>query len=270
MRAAGTDFSVGRLRDAMHAEFDFLLSAMQRRDGTGTMAAPPDPVSALTMVEALIDTASSASIEQRSESVSITLKEVTAVMRELDLGFGAKATDGLSSVRFELGMDGLDVPDVGLGPAAGLIPTKVALRPTLSGMPSAALLALLRVLKAGQVPAPEQIEALFARGPITAGLEAATVEVAGASFSGQGLLEIASLDSSSGSAQVTATGYDLLQQQVAAAPSMSAAGLGLIFLKGIGRAEDERMVWDVVYRDGHVLVNGTDMSAMAAPPRARQ
>ena len=40
------------------------------------------------------------------------------------------------------------------------------------------------------------------------------------------------------------------------------ASAPLIFLKGIGRQTGDSTVWDVIYRDGKLSVNGTDMSQM--------
>ena len=41
----------------------------------------------------------------------------------------------------------------------------------------------------------------------------------------------------------------------------------LAFAKGIARTAGERLVWDLTYRDGRMLVNDVDLSAMAGGGR---
>jgi hypothetical protein len=61
---------------------------------------------------------------------------------------------------------------------------------------------------------------------------------------------------------VTATNFDDLIQRVNRSPELAGALPVFVFAKGIGRIVENRLVWDITYRDGKLLVNGTDLSSM--------
>ena len=116
-------------------------------------------------------------------------------------------------------------------------------------------------------PTPADIAALFSHGGVTGGLDSMTVEVGGATFTGQGSLVATapSAQAVTGTAQVTATNYDDLMQKVSAIPGMGQQALPvMVFIKGIGRTVDNKLVWDATYKDGKVLINNVDLTAMAA------
>ena len=66
-------------------------------------------------------------------------------------------------------------------------------------------------------------------------------------------------------AHVTATGLDTLIRRANTTPELQQAAPVLIFLKGIGLQDGDRVVWDVSYAGKTLLVNGTDMSQMMPP-----
>ena len=55
--------------------------------------------------------------------------------------------------------------------------------------------------------------------------------------------------------------------RVKAVPEFRGAVPALAFAKGIARTAGERLVWDLTYRDGRMLVNDVDLSAMAGGGR---
>ncbi len=162
----------------------------------------------------------------------------------------------------DIGAEGLALPDLPLGPMAQLIPTRLAIRPAVSGVPIAALQKLIQDSDNGATPPPADIDALFSRGGLTVGLDSFSVDLAGAGISGMGKLVFASTQQFTGTAQLAASNFDLLQQQIAAQPELAQAAPVFIFLKGIGRTVDNRVVWDVSYRDGRLVVNNQDLTAM--------
>jgi hypothetical protein len=83
-----------------------------------------------------------------------------------------------------------------------------------------------------------------------------------ATLTGSGALAITDPATYSGQAQLRATGFDALMQKVSATPELQQAGPVLIFLKGIGKQDGDALVWNVVYQDQKLLVNGTDLSSM--------
>ncbi len=241
--------------------------AMAPNQGTDPKPDAPDPAQmAATMLEAVADLASGASFDETVQDMSVDMGGMAGTLHALQIGFGVKGVGGLLQARLDLGAERLTLPELGLGSMVQLIPSKISLRPTLSGVPADALMALAKNSSEGDEPTPDLIMALFAKGPIIAGLESMSVAVGGAEFSGLGKLSIASPQDISGTAQVTATNLDLLQQRIAAEPSLAQAGPVIIFLKGIGRSVGSQMVWDISYKGGKVLVNNQDLSALAGGP----
>jgi hypothetical protein len=230
-------------------------------------AAKPSPAEAAAVIlEALDDLASGAALDETIQDLNVTSAGMTGSLHAMQIGFGVKGVDGLLQAHLDLGAAGLTLPDLGLGSMTDLIPTKISLRPTVSGVPGEALLALLKASNAGEDPTPDSVMALFAKGPIIAGLDSVTIDVAGAEFTGLGKLTVASPQDLSGTAQITATNLDLLQQRIAAEPPLAQAVPVIIFLKGIGRTVGNQMIWDITYRGGRVLVNNQDLSALTGGP----
>ena len=228
-------------------------------------AAPPPPEAVATLIEAFADLATGASMDQTAQDVTVSFGGLSGSLRAAQFGFGVKGVGGLLQAKMDLGAENLTLPELGLGDMVQLIPTKIALHPTVSNVPADALQAMLKSSREGDDPT-DGIMALFEKGPIVAGMESMTVALAGAEFTGQGKLTIASPQEFSGTAQITATNLDLLQQRIAAQPSLAQAGPVIILLKGMGRASGNQMVWDVVYQGGRVLVNNQDLNAMLAGP----
>jgi hypothetical protein len=115
-------------------------------------------------------------------------------------------------------------------------------------------------------PYPADIAALFSHGGITGGIDSMAVDVAGAKFTGSGQVVATgpTPDAVSGTATVTAENYDALMQKVMAMPALAQQAVPvMVFIKGIGRNVDNRLVWDISYKDNKVLINNVDLTAMA-------
>ena len=194
-------------------------------------------------------------------------------MRQAQIGFQTRTDQGILQAQMSLGMEGLTLPDLPLGDMADPDPDQGDLAARrCPGSPSPTWSSSPTTSQNGQEPPDADIAALFSHGGVSVGLDSFGIDVGGSSITGMGKLLIASPDDFSGTAQITATNLDLLQQRVAASPELAQAGPVFIFLKGIGRTVQNRMVWDVTFRDGRLLVNNQDLSAMLgmAPPRRRQ
>ena len=95
------------------------------------------------------------------------------------------------------------------------------------------------------------------------GLEAVSIALAGAVFEGEGAVTYTSATDFNGTMRITATGYDDMVQKVSAIPAISGQAVpALVFVKGIGKSDGSKIVWDIVYKDGKALVNSVDMSSM--------
>ena len=184
------------------------------------------------------------------------------------MGFDATTPDGMLNARMTLGMEGLDLSELPLGPYAALVPRRLLLRPTVSGVATADL---MRLAQAASVPGakPErELAALFGRGGVTAGLESFALDIGRTAFTGMATLRAPTPDDSTAEGQVSATGFDALIETVKAIPDLASALPALVFAKGIGRDAGDRLVWDITYRHGQVVVNGVDLAAMAGGQKA--
>jgi len=103
---------------------------------------------------------------------------------------------------------------------------------------------------------------LLNRGTVGAGLDSFSFDSGGAVFTGMGKVAFLDAQSMDGQAQVTATNFDALMQRLNGMPDVADALPVLLFVKGIGRTVENRIVWDITYRGNKLLVNGTDLSAM--------
>lgn len=262
---------IGRAR--MNATFDNvsrerfvqLLQTLPKLGAKSSNKASPDtpaPLTPAALLELVTDLATGMTIDEAFDDLSFGAQGMDASLKATKLGLAAKSTDGLLQAMLDLGAEGLTLPDLGLGAMADLIPTKISLRPTVSGIPTEAAIRMINASRDGNAPDASAMAALFARGGITAGLDSLTVELAGSTFTGNGKMLFTSPTEYAGTAQVTATNLDALQQRLAADPTTAQAGPVIIFLKGVGRTVDNKMVWDIVYRDRHLLVNNQDLAAL--------
>ena len=251
-----------------------LSGTVMANASSGSPPAPGsiDPKLVRDLLRTLGDLATGFSVEESFDKLALSYGDFGGTLNSAQLGFGAKTERGILQARMDLGMEGLALPDLPLGEMAVLIPTKVALRPALTGIAMADLMRLLDATADGKDPSQADIAALFSRGGISAGLESFTVDVAGSSIGGMGKLVFTSPQVFAGTAQITATNFDLLQQRVSAMPALAQQAMPVfIFLKGIGRATNNQMVWDVSYKDNRLLINNQDLTAlMGGPPPPQQ
>ncbi len=233
-----------------------------------TKMAPMPREDLLTLVSAFAGLMKSGSMQQQFDDISVTTSGLTGSLKRLAIGLSSEADGEKLRARIPMAAEGLTLPDLDLGAMGKLIPTRLVLTPNVSGVPSAPLMAMVQKSIENQGPTDADIEALFASGPLNAGIDDFALDVAGSSFAGHVGMLISSPAVFSGTGQITADNIDRLQQTIAANPENANFVPVIIFLKGIGRAEQGRLVWDIAYRDGQLLVNGQDMAALTGPPAA--
>ena len=233
-----------------------------------TGGSPIDSQALGALIQSLQDFASELTLDQTIDGIAVHYGTYGGAASQLRIGIGAKSDNGLMQAHMDLGLDGIALPDLQLGEMASMLPKRIALRPVLSGVPTQPLIQLLaNARNPNDADRPSEFAALFSREGVSAGLESFAVDIGGASFAGMGSVRMASPQQMSGQAQVTATDFDALLQRANGIPEMAGALPLLVFAKGIGRAVDNRVVWDITFRDNRLLVNGTDLSAMAAGGR---
>lgn len=234
--------------------------------GTKTPSAAPalDMRSLRPLLQAMADFASEFTLDETVDNLAVSYGSYGGTAAQFSFGMGAKSNDGMLQGHMDIGVDGLALPDLPLGAMADLLPKRIALRPVVSGVATEDLLALANAAAEARDgnPPPGAWAGLFSRGGVNAGLESFLLDVGGATFTGMGTMTIPSPNQVAGTAQVTATRFDALVAKANAIPEMAGVMPLFTFAKGLGRTVDTRLVWDVTYKGGKVLVNGTDLSAM--------
>lgn len=226
--------------------------------------APPNPEAVRVLVQAMQGLASGVTMVEVLDDLTVAGTGFNFASTQLRLGMDAKADGGFMAGSMDIGLDGLALPGMGLDTFADLLPQRIALRPIVSNVPTQELLQLLQTSMEkpdGGTP-PAQVAALFSHGALKTGLESFAVDIGGASFAGKASVEVSSPNQASGTAQVTATNVDALLAKVQANPALAQAIPAIVFAKGIGRTEGGRMVWDMSFDKGKLLVNGVDLTKM--------
>ncbi len=231
---------------------------------------PAKPKAAPELVRAILGTlqdfASDFSLDETLDGFIVKSSGQTVAMDQMRLGLDAKSDAGLLRAGMTLAVDGIGLPELPLGDMAALLPRRVAVHPVVGGVAVSDLMRVAASAGENRDPSPDDIAALFSHGGVTGGLQSLELQVGGAVITGNASLLATgpSADQVSGTAQLSAENYDALVQKVAAIPALAQQAMPvLVFIKGIGRAVENKLVWDVSYRAGKLMVNTMDLSAMA-------
>ncbi len=226
--------------------------------------APPNPEAVRLLIQAMQGLASGMTMVEVLDDFTVAGTGFNFASTQLRLAMDAKADGGFMAGSMDIGLDGLALPGMGLDTFADLLPRHVALRPIVSNVPTQELLQLLQssMEKPDGGPPPALVAALFSHGALKTGLESFAVDIGGASFAGKASVDVPSPKQASGTAQVTATNVDALLAKVQANPALAQAIPAIVFAKGIGRTEGGKMVWDMSFDSGKLLVNGVDLMKM--------
>jgi hypothetical protein len=243
-----------------------ILQALVSAAGAGKPAGTPPklgPEVTRSMLDALQDFASDFSLDETIDGMAVHAQDNNLLLDQMKLGIDAKSDRGMLRAGMDLGLEGLSLPGLPLGGLEALIPRRVALRPVVSGLSVADLSKMAKSSSEGGAPS---------QADISAGLESLVIELGGAIITGQGKALMTSPDQFSGDAQIVAENFDMLMQKINGIPAAAQAGPVLIMAKGIGKSVGNKVIWDISYHDGKILVNNVDLAAMAgggAPPPNR-
>ena len=244
----------------------FLVAAP--RPGAAPAASPMvDPQLLRTILQSLHDLASEFAMSQTFDGVALRSGTHGGAASQFRIGLKARSDGGLLQTSMDLGLDGLVLSDPALGAMADLLPTKIALRPVLTGVSTEEALRWLDAMSDAKKDArPPGFATLFRRGGVSAGLESFTVDAGGASFAGTGKLTTVPGGDLTGQAQITASNFDDLIAHVNTVPELAGVLPALIFAKGVSQTVEGHLVWNLAYRNSKLLINGTDLSAMTGHP----
>ena len=172
----------------------------------------------------------------------------------------------LADWRLAIGLDGLSSTK-DLRP---WLPQRVTLTPVMSRLPAGELWHLLDTILANPDAAPAAGRLalpLLVRAGSGFGIEDVLVDFGDATVSGYGDVNLvddkAGADAVAGGAEVTATGFGALAKRILASPAKPQVKAAVLFLKGLGERQGDRTLWHVSLVHGRILVNGTDLSALA-------
>lgn len=235
----------------------------------GTPPAPPaiSPEVAATMIHALQDFAGAMSLDEEADGVAVTAMGVPVAMERAVLSINGKSVDGILQAGMTISAIGLAIQGVLPPDMAGLVPTEVTVRPVVTGIGVPEAARMLTAASEKKNPNPADIQAMFSHGGITVGVESMTVAVAGATFGGHGAVVFTSPEAYTGTAHITATGFDNLMQKVVAIPAFQQQAMPVFALvKGMGKTVGNELVWDVAYANGAATVNGMAIPGLGGPP----
>jgi hypothetical protein len=190
---------------------------------------------------------------------------VDAAFRKLAIGLGLSAPAGRLRLQTHFAFDSFESASLPPGKLREYLPRHIAFSPRIGGLPAQAVMSLLRVaLKSnGQDPQlEEQANALLENGPLAVGMDDFTADFGPATLAAGGEMRVTGPSRVAGEAHIAVRGLDRLLRDVTADPDLQQAAPVLIFLKGIGQQDGPETVWNLAYSDGHLIVNGTDMTQM--------
>lgn len=220
----------------------------------------------LTKAHALL---TGSKVDESIEGVKFDFSGTAGSLDKLQISFGADAPQDMLSADMGFSMDGLKVD--GLPPNfAAYIPTHIGIHPTVSNISIKALTKLgmdataPHPANSKSTPPSPDFMALFGPGGINVGFDRMAVEVVGTTVTGTGKFTATAPTNVTGQAEFTAKGLDGLITKLQADPMLAQGVPVVIFLKGIARTTADQAVWQVTVNNAKVLVNGVDLSAMAA------
>ena len=195
-----------------------------------------------------------------------------ATLRAMQMGFGGDAAGGLLHVWTDIALNGL-AADAMPPQFVRYVPSRIAFRPALSGLPVDGVMALLQ--EAAKEGADEdrlkaQSMALLGGKDVSLGLELLQIEMDPLRIDGAGTIKLLPNGKPGMMARLTATGLDAMMAEASKDPALAQIMPFVVMARGLGRAEADRLVWDIAVTEAGTLVNGMDVAAMGGPPPAQR
>jgi hypothetical protein len=173
------------------------------------------------------------------------------------------------NTRFGVAVDRIAVPAMAAETGA-LIPHHVDLKTVLAGVPVARVMALLRAATADHadpVLLQDQARALLDDPDARVAIEELSFDAGPLSVTGSAKLLPRANGQFGGDIHIAAHGVDALLAQMQSQPKLQQA-LPIIFMaKGMGRAQGDGLVWDIVLGDGPLTINGMPFGQPAGKTR---
>lgn len=225
-----------------------------------------------TLIQSLRDFADRMEGEETFDDITVEVPGTgTVALEQARFGFGAEAPGGKLHAWMDMALDAPSSPELPPSLAKYMF-TRLALRPAVSGVSTDRLIQLLLDSTrdgADSAKLEADAAALFTEGGATIGLDALSIELADLRIEGSGRLRMLVPGQASVEGRLSALGLDAMMQQAGKDPELQMVMPFLAIIRGLGRAEGERMVWDLALTRDQAMVNGVDVMRMfdqPAPP----
>lgn len=227
---------------------------------------------ARTLIEAFRDMANRMEAEETVDDFTMMIPVVGQIaLGQLQFGMGAEAPDGRLRAWMDMSLHGLQADAIPPN-LRDFIPSRVAMRPVISGVQTERIFnLLLRTLEENPDMAALEAEtlALLASTDTVIGLESMAVDLHAARLSGNGRLRLFGKDKAGIEARLTMTGFDALMADMNKNPDLKVTTPFLVMARGLARQEGDKLTWDLAISDSQALVNGVDVMAMQPPAESK-
>lgn len=208
------------------------------------------------VIETFVGLAEAGHVDESFEDMRVRSGDSDVTIGRAAIGVDADARKDVFSASAHLDISGL-VPAGLPADARAMVPTRVSLRPSISGLAAKplvrALLAAFDDPDAGN--APPDLSALLADGPVSVSVNDVAIDVGGAELRGAATLVAQSPDTGEAHARIEATGLDALIRQWQSIPQLQVAIPALLLAKGLARTEGGKLIWDIQAGQSGVTVN---------------
>ena len=249
------------LLTALSGLFATLPPAAAMQHGDAALSAP-GRAALRALIEATRGVITGMQGEETIEGMHIAVAgQGEATVRKVRLGLDGAALDGMLRAAFEIGLDGMAAQNMPQQ-TMSLVPRHVELRPSISGVSLAGLIALALEAtdeNADQGKLAVDAEALLTQGGVTVGLDALELNVGPAELRGRGHVLVTGPDEYQAEAHVTAKGLDDLMKQANGNTSLQQALPVLAMARGFAKPEGDHLVWNIVANKAGLTINGVGL-----------
>ena len=257
-----TDVDPDRVGDMFAATFRYaaaVISSASSSAGPGHPL-PIDRTTLRSVVAALTGLAGQVDIKESVRNLKVMTGGATVSLGHAEVGMGGISRGGLLNAYLDFAVDRLYASNA---PASmrPYLPRHLHIHPTLSGVGTAEVIALMH---AALAPESQQdlmgaaVLGLFSHGGIKIGLDDLSIDLGDCDLTASGSVNVPAPVPAvvSGKVEVIVHRLDALISHLRSDPQAAQLVGALTMAKALGRSDGGRMIWDIAYRGGTVLVNG--------------
>jgi hypothetical protein len=204
-------------------------------------------------------------LEETIEGIEVEMMGQQGSAGKLVLNIGGAAPSDKFKAFLEIGLDALKIP--ALPPQyTDFVPRGIVLRPSVGNIDGKAMTALAEQAaadNADHAALEAKLKDLLTKGGTELGMERLVIDLGFARLQASGSATMVDEDKFKGGGEISMTGFDALMDRAQKMPEAGMAIPVMALLKGLGKAEGDRLVWRLtVSEDQKVLVNGMDITKL--------